>query len=307
MIVGIPQGLMNYKYYPYFEAFFKELGVSVITSKNTNREIFNEGAKYCVDEACIPIKVFHGHTASLKNKCDMIFVPRIMQLNKKEYICPKFCGLPEMVRNNIKDLPPLITSTIYAYDNKHLLRAAKEAASAITSDKKIINKALTKALQVKNVVAEENKDIYKYKIGLIGHPYNIYDNFVNMNLVNKLKRLGASVITEDNIPKEIIESEAKCLYKRPFWEFAKNSFGCSVYLARSKEADGLIYISSFACGIDSIVLELIKNKIGNFPLLTIKLDEHTGEAGVDTRLEAFIDMLERREFNENYLSSSRQC
>jgi predicted nucleotide-binding protein (sugar kinase/HSP70/actin superfamily) len=29
-------------------------------------------------------------------------------------------------------------------------------------------------------------------------------------------------------------------------------------------------------------------------MLVIKLDEHTGEAGVDTRLEAFIDMLERR-------------
>ncbi|MFL0267766.1 acyl-CoA dehydratase activase-related protein [Candidatus Clostridium radicumherbarum] len=305
MIVGIPQGLMNYKYYPYFEVFFKELGVNVLTSKNTNREIFNEGVKYCTDEACIPIKVFHGHTAYLKNKCDMIFVPRIMQLNKKEYICPKFCGLPEMIKNNINDLPPLITSTIYAYDKKHLLRAAKEAASAITRDKEKINKALTSALQIKNIVAEENKNIYKYKIGLIGHPYNIYDSFVNMNVVNKLKRLGASVITEDNIAKEFIEMEVKCLFKRPFWAFAKDSFGSSVYLARNKVVDGLIYISSFACGIDSIVLELIKNEIGNFPLLTIKLDEHTGEAGVDTRLEAFVDMLERREFNENYLSSSR--
>lgn len=306
MIIGIPQGLLNYKFYPFFEIFFKELGAEVITSKNTNREIFNEGIKYCVDEACIPIKVFHGHTAMLRNKCDLLFIPRIMQLNKKEFICPKFCGLPEMIINNIPDLPPIITNTIYAYNKKSLLKSAKEAAGAITKDNSKIKKALSLAMYNLNMqVTVKDYENYKIKIGLIGHPYNIYDDFVNMNIISKLHRLGAGVITEDNIENKYIEDELKYLFKKPFWTFAKKSFGCSAYLASSKKVQGIIYISSFACGIDSIVLELIKNKIGDFPLLTLKLDEHTGEAGIDTRLEAFLDMLERRKFNEDYFSAFR--
>jgi predicted nucleotide-binding protein (sugar kinase/HSP70/actin superfamily) len=304
MKVGIPQGLLNYKYYPFFRVFFEEIGVEVITSENTNRDIFNAGVKYCVDEACIPIKVFHGHTALLKNKCDMLFIPRIMQLHKREYICPKFCGLPEMIVNNIPDLPPIITSPIYAYDNKNLLRFAKEVASSITRDTNKIKKALSAAIYNQNIqnmgVSQEK---FKLKIGLIGHPYNIYDNFVNMNIVSKLNKLGAGVITEESIEDKYIENEVSNLFKKPFWTFAKNSFGCSVYLAKFKKVHGIIYISSFACGIDSIVLELIKNSIEDFPILTIKLDEHTGEAGVDTRLEAYIDMLLRREFNENNISA----
>lgn len=300
MKVGIPQGLLNYKYYPFFRVFFEEIGAEVITSENTNRDIFNEGVKYCVDEACIPIKVFHGHTALLKNKCDMLFIPRIMQLHKREYICPKFCGLPEMIINNIPDLPPIITSPIYAYDNKNLLRFAKEVSSSITRDTNKIKKALSAAINNQNIQKMgANQENFKLKIGLIGHPYNIYDNFVNMNIISKLNKLGAGVITEENIENKYIENEVSSLFKKPFWTFAKNSFGSSVYLAKFKKVHGIIYISSFACGIDSIVLELIKNSIEDFPILTIKLDEHTGEAGVDTRLEAYIDMLLRREFNEN--------
>lgn len=304
MKVGIPQGLLNYKYFPFFKAFFEELGAEVITSNKTNRDIFNEGVKYCIDEACIPVKIFHGHTAILKNKCDKIFIPRIMQLNKREFICPKFCGLPEMIINNIPDLPPIITSPIYAYDYKNLLRFAKEAGREITSDNNKIKKALLYAINkedTQNLVT--NQKNYKLKIGLIGHPYNIYDSFLNMNIISKLNKLGVGVITEENIENKDIENEVRVLYKRPFWTFAKNSFGCSVHLAKSKKINGIIYVSSFACGIDSIVLELIKNTLEDFPILILKLDEHTGEAGVETRLEAYIDMLLRRENNENNSAS----
>jgi Uncharacterized protein conserved in bacteria len=67
--------------------------------------------------------------------------------------------------------------------------------------------------------------------------------------------------------------------------------------------DGIIYVSSFACGIDSVVMELIKERIGEFPLLILKIDEQTGEAGFNTRIEAFIDMIERRKEIEGNLSA----
>ena len=56
----------------------------------------------------LPIKIFHGHVADLINKVDAIFVPRIISIAPREYICPKFLGLPDMIRNSISNLPPLM-------------------------------------------------------------------------------------------------------------------------------------------------------------------------------------------------------
>lgn len=295
MIVGIPKGLLYYKYHPFLETFFKELGAEVITSEDTNRDILNQGVKYCVDEACLPMKIFHGHLASLRDKSDIILIPRIMQVREREYICPKFCGLPEMISNSMEELPKLITEPIYAGSKKKLYPWAKVAGKTVTNNRSHIKTAFNAALlQQENHKGGIRDQNYKLNIALAGHPYNIYDNFANMDLVKKLNELGVGVITEEYVEDEIINREVRKLYKRPFWTFARNSYGFASYLSKENIVDGIIYISSFACGIDSVVVELIKSGIGDFPLMILKLDEHTGQGGLETRVEAFVDMLERR-------------
>jgi predicted nucleotide-binding protein (sugar kinase/HSP70/actin superfamily) len=64
------------------------------------------GIKDTVNDACIPIKVFHGHVASLRNKVDCIFIPRLMSLEGSITLCPKFLGLPDMVKSSVENLPP---------------------------------------------------------------------------------------------------------------------------------------------------------------------------------------------------------
>lgn len=294
MKVGIPKGLLYYKYHPFLQTFFSELGAEVINSPDTNTEILNEGIKYSVDEACLPVKIFHGHVYSLKDKCDIIVIPRIMQVRKKEYICPKFCGLPEMIVNSIPDIPETIMEPIYAVSKRKLYSWAEEAGRKITKDsfkiRKSFNRALEEQKNYKSGIKDEN---YKLRVALAGHPYNIYDNFINMNIIQKLNELGVGVITEEYIDEESIDMEVKNLYKRPFWTFARNSYGFTANASKKRIVDGIIYISSFACGIDSVVVELIKDRIENFPFMILKIDEHTGEAGLDTRVEAFVDMLER--------------
>jgi len=304
MKIGIPKGLLYERYYPFLVTFFSELGAEIVTSEDTNKIILNEGIKYCVDEACLPIKIFHGHVATIKDKCDIILIPRIMQLREREFICPKFCGLPEMILNNIPDMPEAIIEPIYATSKDKLYKWAKIAGEMIVDDKYKIKNAFNKALieQSKYKTGIKN-DNYKLNIALIGHPYNIYDNFINMNLVKKLNKLGIGVITEEYIDDEIIDNEVKSLYKRPFWTFGKNSYGFASHVAKEGIADGIICISSFSCGIDSVIIEFIKDRIEDFPLMILKVDEQTGEAGIDTRIEAFFDMLERRIKNEGNIST----
>ena len=277
MKVGIPKGLLYCKYHPFIKSFLFELGVEVITSSDTNKDILNSGVKYCVDEACLPIKIFHGHIIDIKDKCDLLIIPRIMRIRAREFICPKFCGLPEMILYSIPNMPKVMIEPIYATNEKELYDWCKKLGKMITKDKSKIKGAFDKALEVQRNYKFGIKDEgYKKNIALVGHPYNIYDTFVNMNMVKKLNKLGVGVITEEYADEEAIKVESQTLFKRPFWTFAANSFGFTTNIAKNNELDGAIYISSFACGIDSVILELIQEKIGDFPLLILKVDEHTG-------------------------------
>ena len=307
MKVGIPKGLLYCKYHPFIEWFLNELDVEVVTSSDTNKEILNQGVKYCVGEACLPIKIFHGHIIDIKDKCDLLIIPRIMRMREREFICPKFCGLPEMILYSIPNMPKVMIEPIYATNEKELYDWCKKLGRMIIKDNSKIKAAFDKALAMQRNYKFGIKDEgYKKNIALVGHPYNIYDTFINMNIVKKLNALGVGVITEEYADEEEIKLESKTLFKRPFWTFATNSYGFTTSIAKNNELDGAIYISSFACGIDSVILELIQDKIGDFPLLILKVDEHTGEGGLDTRIEAFIDMIERRKNNEDNISTLRQ-
>jgi predicted nucleotide-binding protein (sugar kinase/HSP70/actin superfamily) len=61
----------------------------------------------------------------------------------------------------------------------------------------------------------------------------------------------------------------------------------------SRKIDGAIQISSFACGCDAVLKEFVEKKFkeNKIPFLYLIIDEHTGEAGFQTRLEAFADTI----------------
>lgn len=307
MRIGIPKGLLYHRYSPFFNTFFKELGAEIITSPDTNKEILNLGIKYSIDEACLPIKIFHGHVAYLKDKCDIILIPRVMQLKKSEFICPKFCGLPEMIINDITDMPKIISFPIYSYNKKSFMSFIKNSGFIFTKNIYKIKSSYSKALIVQNSskfgINDKN---YGINVALIGHPYNIYDSYSNLNLIKKLHKLGIGVTTEETVDENLINNETMNLFKKPFWTFARESYGFSSFSAQNNLVHGIIYISSFSCGIDSVLIELIKNNLKSFPMLILKIDEQTGEAGFDTRLEAFADMLQRRcNIYENNISTIR--
>ncbi len=131
------------------------------------------------------------------------------------------------------------------------------------------------------------------RIGLIGHPYNVYDPFISMNLIKKLHQLGAVVVTPESLQADEIEKEAASLPKRMFWTLGKRMVGSAFRFFSSQKLDGVIYLTSFGCGPEALVEELVARtaKHQNIPLMMLTIDEHTGEAGINTRLEAFTEMI----------------
>ena len=293
MKIGVPGGLLYFKYEPFIRTFFDELDVDTEYSTVSSKEILDLGTKNCVDEACLPVKIFHGHAAKLQKTNDYIAVPRIMNCEFGESICPKFRGLPELVCSGTGHNNQIFTEPIYMDDQVKLKRALKKSSRKIGIPDVKSEKAFRCALEnQRNTSLGLRENGYHRRVFLAGHPYNIYDSFANLNLIQKLHKLDIGVVTEEWISQYEKMQELDNLIKQPYWLFYINNFAPAMILMKRKEIDGIIYVSSFCCGTDSVIIEMIKNSIGNLPMLVLKLDEQTGEAGYNTRLEAFREVLQ---------------
>lgn len=146
MVVGIPKGLLYWKYGFGIEAFLKELGVEYIISPDTNRDILDRGVNTCVDDACLPVKIFHGHVHWLKDKCDLIITPRIMKVAHREFICPKFCGLIEMLKNSIEGLPAITEAPANMDTREDILRWLMSVGKLLNCNRREIINAYKKSL-----------------------------------------------------------------------------------------------------------------------------------------------------------------
>jgi predicted nucleotide-binding protein (sugar kinase/HSP70/actin superfamily) len=315
--IGVPRGMYFYKYYPFTKTFLTELGAEIISSPQTNKEILDMGSKYCIDDACLPVKIYHGHAHYLKDKVDYMLIPRLTSVSLKEYICPKFGGLPEMVKFSVPKLPPIIDVEIDMYrSKKNFGKSLYSSSSMLTKNPWKIKKAICKALKehyfyeksllegylpAKLIDGVEKRSIGKGPIiGIISHPYLLHDSFINMNLLEKLSNKGIKYITPEMIDPQVIDNICSRLEKRMFWSSGKNLIGSALYVMDNDKIDGMLILTSFACGVDSLSVELIHrmaNKTYDKPFMILTFDEQTGEANFNTRLEAFIDLIDRRAIN----------
>lgn len=301
MRIGIPEALLYHRYEDQIKTFFDHFDADIIYSGSSNRQIMEEGIKNCVDEACLPMKVFQGHVEKLLADCDKVVVPRIMACEFGDSICPKFAGLPELIAKGKNEKKFLFTKPLYLKNKAHLKRTIiEEGKKAGLSKDNIMEafKAVEKSKQAERRQSEQIKaehEDYPLRVAVLGHPYNTLDKYINLNLNQKLKKLGVQVLNDKNYIIPIEKTEDLGLVKEPYWMFYRENLYKAMTIAKRNLAHGLIYLSSFNCGTDSVTIEITKSKIGDFPMLVLKLDEHTGEAGMDTRLEAFTELLGRRQ------------
>lgn len=311
--IGIPRSLLFYNYYPLWKTFFEGLGAEVTVSGATTKAVLEEGISLCVDEACLPVKVAFGHVAALRERVDLVFVPRLVSVSPREYICPKFLGFPDMVISCVANLPGIIDVNINLYRRERdLFSQFREAAAPVCrnplktaaayrnalAEWKRFNKRVEEGMLPDQAFKEtgdsgQKPTDYRGTVALVGHPYNVYDSFINMNLIRRLKEAGMKVVTADNVPGPVVEKYAGTLNKRLFWTLGRRMVGSAYYFMDSPGIDGIIHVASFACGPDSMTGELIERRArrsGRTPFLNLTLDEHTGEAGIVTRIEAFLDM-----------------
>jgi predicted nucleotide-binding protein (sugar kinase/HSP70/actin superfamily) len=150
------------------------------------------------------------------------------------------------------------------------------------------------------------------KIAIIGEIYTVIEPFSNLYIEDKLMDYGIStkrtlspswwlknlVLSPTNMNQLSIKRKAKEYLPYMIGGHARECIGEAV-LAHEEGFDGAIQIFPMGC-MPEIVSKAILPKISkdkDFPILTLVVDEMTGEAGYITRIEAFVDLLERRKYN----------
>lgn len=322
MKIGIPRAMSFYQNYPFFYGFFSDLGIEIVLSDKTTKKTLSNGSALVVTETCMPVKVLIGHVLNLLEKgVDKIFVPSFQSIAPKIYNCSKIRGLPDLVRNVVKRDFTIIEATLDKSEkNQGLYEFLQESVACfgITNEKRIkkaskagwkvynnfqimmqsgmeYKQAMNYALQGKVFITKDDKE-YPISVALVSHGYNIYDERTSMKIFDKLKDMDVKVYSALQLTKEQMDEGINILGQTAYWANEHEMTGCAGHYLKDNKIDGIITLTAFGCGPDSLMVERItrKSKQFNKPLLNLTIDEHTGEAGFITRLEAFVDMLYRK-------------
>lgn len=334
--VGIPRSLGYFAFLPMWQTFFEELGAEVVVSPPTDKEVLDRGVEEAVSDACVPIKLYLGHVRHLAGMVDYLFIPRLVNVFKgrNRVFCPKFLGLPDMVRHSMEGLPRILDPRIdfrrgKIYFLRQCLRLARVFSNNLRQQVRAIFRALMiyrrfnaikrrglnffEALRRLEVEMRERSPRFEdvrwksrrsgrpcpdpdLRVAVIGYPYALYDEYTSVDLLDRLAELGAAVVTPDMISDRVLKRYRPWFKKELFWTFSDRAAKAGYHLIAGGLADGVVHVTAFGCGPDSMVNKLLELEAQKrrVPYLTVMIDEHTGEAGISTRIEAFVDMVRRR-------------
>ena len=307
-VIGIPRVLMFFEQFPLWATFFGELGVKVVLSDKTNKRLIHKGLQEVLAETCYPVKIAYGHVANLIEKgIDRIFLPSIIDLEKenddvaRSYNCPLIQGIPFMLRPAFRDRAEIMSPSIFMAKEKDNLRAEMEKIGrGFGKEAKEIGLAITVALKAQDefgrIRRERGREILRTlkknneAVVVIGKPYNVHDLGLNLNIAKKLRHLGILAIPSDLLPLDEVELPPH--YSNLVWKNEQSLLRAAI-MAKNNPSLNPIMITNYGCGPDAFFWKYLEETMGEDPYLLLEVDEHSGDAGMTTRVEAFLDTLGR--------------
>ncbi|MCX5805906.1 MAG: acyl-CoA dehydratase activase [Proteobacteria bacterium] len=317
-LIGIPKILNICDFLPFWKAFLTELGFSIILSDVTNQKIIKEGVENIIVESCFPIKLAHGHILNLINKgVKRIFIPSVINLKNisnhttNTFSCPYAQSIPYTVKASIDfDAVGVKLDSPVVYfggSKKNTLKTLKAFGRRIHKTGKEVEKAFDIAMETQNAfygkcIDEGAKLLsatakHEKVMVVIGRPYNSVDPGANLNIHKKLIDLGVTPVPLDMLPIMDGAEEDEDL-KDMYWGYGQKILRAAKIV---KEHDNFygIYITNFGCGPDSFIMHFFKKIMKGKPFLQLEIDEHSADAGIITRLEAFLDSIRNAKHEPN--------
>ena len=300
--IGLPRAMLYYRYRVLWRTFFQELGMETVVSAPTDRETLERGTALAIDEACLSLKIYLGHVAALVGKCDYILAPRVSNFGRHRAMCTRFEAMPDLVRNVFRNERQEFLS--YEVDEEMKKAGEEDAFLEMGKGLGFPAKAVKKAYKAakKAELSHHKERVQKYeqqykkeglKVLIAAHSYVAEDPYMGRMVSDYLKKAGVIPVRADMVDREAALKHSRELSPTCKWEISREILGG---IAMHKDdVDGIILLSAFPCGPDAMVNELITRRVKGVPMLNLVLDSQSGTAGVETRLESFIDIIRFQE------------
>ncbi|MHB9134302.1 MAG: acyl-CoA dehydratase activase-related protein [Armatimonadota bacterium] len=316
--VGIPRAMGYYYLYPFFRSLLEELGAKPVLSPPTSPRLLERMDSCPTDEPCLAVKLHFSHADTLARRpeIDFLFLPIIARVERTS-CCPKFIGIADMTRHGLR-LPEervLMPVLDYSDTDREMQASLQPLAERLgVTDRYRLSNAIQKAREAQRqhrdlCVTRQLTTAEAYRliehgteppartwpedsptIAVIGHPYIIYE-VVSHDMIDRLREYGPVIAAEMVDPEACTREMATIEEGNRLWPFEANLLGAALHLLREHKVDKLVLVGSFECGPESIIEAYIEEEAERqgIPFMVLALDEHSGEAGLVTRLEAFMD------------------
>jgi predicted CoA-substrate-specific enzyme activase len=305
--VGIPRSMYYYDRFPFWCAYFQELGFEVVVSSATDRKIAARGEELAIAQPCFPIQVAHGHVQELLEKgVDYILIPNAVNAEApnstvESHLCPWNQTLPFVLRvvpqmEHARD--KFLTPTVhFRFGRKHVEKELAAFARRLGISRRKSDRAVLAAYAAQGAFSDASLEagaeaLAKLKatgepgLILVGRPYNLYDRSVNCDIPKKLRMLyGVNVIPMDFLPVDM--EDITDVNPNMYWNSGRRILAAA-RIARRHRNLHLVYISNFKCGPDSYIKSFVEDACGK-PSLVLQFDGHSNDAGFITRCEAYLD------------------
>jgi predicted CoA-substrate-specific enzyme activase len=298
-VAGIPRTLTMMDLLPFWATLLRSLGFRVVLSEPSTARLLEAGTRRLTAETCLPVKLVYGHVASLmaQEGIDFVLLPSIMEITDcygaKSHMCPFEETVGFMVGTFAADRMVIPTVTLSSPRPK-LVRKLRQKLSTYDFSEEQISEALDAAFAAQGEFYEKLRkrgaEVLSQDLGLafavIGKPYNVIDPFENLNLAQHIRRLGILPIPMQMLPVETNIGEDQ--EAQVPWTYNRSILRCVAEVSRDDRLFPVV-VSNFGCGPDAFAMKHLDDSAQGTPYLFLEFDEHRGEAGLITRLEAFID------------------
>ena len=312
--VGFNRSFLVNSYYPLYSNFFTELGYDIVMPESPSQEgIDRQNASFCY-----PVELAHGFFHSLlssDNPPDYIFLPHFKAIpaekdtnsSDQSQVCPLVQGetfylqttfrreIDQLARNGTRLLAPLIDLSVSLDDaRKPLVKTAVQMGIQRKDARQAFDKAVRRQKEClaemkaigRRALAQLEADPEKFAVVIFSRPYNGFVEEAHKGIPHKFASRGIMAI-----PLDFLEVEEERSKRHMYWGMGKLIMKAGRLVERHPQLFGT-YITNFSCGPDSFVVGYFRDLMGRKPSLTLELDNHTADAGLETRVEAFLDIVD---------------
>ncbi len=313
--VGLNRSFLTNTYFPMFNAFFQDLGLRPVLPEALDAQGVNQrGAAFC-----FPGELAHGFMADLlARKPDWLYLPHVRSVPlpksndgrgpdqdgpEVSCTCVLVQGEPYYLRSAFRRLeaygPRLLSPVLnFAQGLAVASQAFLDMARTLGKTREEGARAFARACQVqeeffadlhargREVLADLDQDEGASAVVLFGRSYNAFTSRANKGIPAKFASRKTRVIPYDMLPCQDTPLDPG---HNMYWGLGRSILRAARFTADHPRLFGA-YITNFSCGPDSFILGYFRETMGKKPSLTLELDSHTADAGIETRIEAFLDI-----------------